>query len=63
MSGEAHMWLSYVRLVKGMRNGVMASTSLHLTISSNRHVGITECGKSESIIFEQSPMAYCPYKI
>jgi hypothetical protein len=41
----------------------MTSSSLHLNISSNRHVGVNESVKIRSVSFEFPPLAPCTYKI
>jgi hypothetical protein len=37
------------------------STSFHLTNSSNRHVGVTECGKLQSMSPEHTKFHQNPY--
>jgi hypothetical protein len=57
--------LGWVKLVMRMRRGswVMASSSFHLTNSSNRQVGITGRSKLQSTRLEQSPTAQSLYQI
>jgi hypothetical protein len=50
---EGSVWLGYVRLGMRMRRWlwIVASSTFHLTTSSNCNVGVTECSKLKCIIF------------